>query len=47
MNDKEREELLRALEQSRRLLVQVDDLTTRDRLKKMARDLEKRLKDPE
>ena len=43
MNDKEREELRRKLEQSRRLLVQVDDLTTRDRLKKMATDLEKQL----
>jgi hypothetical protein len=47
MNDKEREELRLKLEQSRRLLGQVDDLTTRDRLKKMAVDLEKQLKDPE
>jgi hypothetical protein len=43
MNDRERDELRCKLERSRRLLSQVDDLTTRDRLKKMATDLEKQL----
>lgn len=47
MKDKEREELQRKLEQSRRLMSDASDPTTRERLKKMAVDIEDQLREAE
>jgi hypothetical protein len=44
MNDKEREELRRKLEQSRRLLSQVGDPTSKERLNKVAAEIEDQLR---
>jgi hypothetical protein len=46
MNHKEREELRRKLEQSRRFLSEVGDPTSMERLIKLAADIEGQLKEP-